>query len=197
MKNILRILSVVGVLLLCIGMLVACGTDSGEVSPSTTLTMESIAGSEPFIAPPDALGKVIAVDSSLVTWNTFAINEEVIDFMGVDVEKLDAPNEEAVVVYLEDDISCYLIKDGKLVDITLDEIQPGAVIGITTLEEGVQDIYILYNPAPQKQTDDVTDEEEVVEDFAPESETTAATEEIYIEESEAEEESAPVDGSEG
>lgn len=174
MKNTLRYIFVFTAFVLCAGLLAACGTSSDtQTQPSSTATPATQA-SEPFAAPPDDMGKVVSADSELITWNDYAVDDETIDFMGVDVDTLKEPNKEMSIVYLEDNVSYYLIRDGKLVDAAAEDVVPGAVIGITTLEKGVQEVYILLAPEEDLGYGDSDTEQDILIEIEP---ATAATEE--------------------
>lgn len=187
MKNTLRILSLAFAIVLCVGLMAACG-GNGETKPTDeakgteTVGTTAPVGTEPFVAPADSIGKIVAADSTLITWNTYATDDETIDFMGVNIKALGDPSEEMTLFYLEADVTYYMISEGKLVDATIEDVVPGSVIGITTLEEGVQEVYIVYVPVEDDGSDDYEDViEEVVE--ATVADTTAATEEATPEES--------------
>lgn len=183
MKNI-RILSILMAVMLCVSLLAACGeqggSDNKNVSPNTTEapapTDDATTGTEPFVAPPDALGLVVSADSELITWYTYKTDKDVIDFMGVDVKALDDPAEEMSLYYLEGAVTYYLIADGKLVDATADDAVEGSIVGVTTLEEGVQEVYIVYQPPFDDGSDEVDDfQEEIVDENIEPTESTADT----------------------
>lgn len=180
MNTTFRMLSLIIAVMLCFG-LAACGgnadtkpTDS-KVAADPAPTTEP-AGTEPFVAPPDALGKIVAADATLITWNAYATEEETIDFMGVDTKKLGDPDAEMTLYYLEEDVTYYTINEGKLVAAAAEDMVPGSIVGVTTLEEGVQEVYIVYVPVEDDGSDDYDDTlEEIIEETV--ADTTAATEE--------------------
>jgi len=177
MKNTLRIMSALFAFVLCLGLLAACGSGTGADKGTTAANNNDAvpptetAGTEPFVAPPDQVGKIIAADSTLITWNTYAPSDETIDFMSVDVKTLGDASAEATLCYLEGDVTCYLISEGKLVDATIDDVVPGSVVGVTTLEEGVQELYILYVPVEDDGSDD---DDDILEEIIPEEDIEAA-----------------------
>lgn len=180
MKNTLRILSLVAVMVLCFGLLAACG-NSGDAQPTQTNPVTdpsgttAPAGTEPFVAPADQVGKVVAADSTLITWNTYKTDDDTIDFMGVNVKELGDAAEEMTLFYLEADVTYYKISEGKLVEAAVEDVVAGSVIGITTLEEGVQEVYIISVPVVDEGSDEYEDTlEEIIEETTPA--TTAATE---------------------
>jgi hypothetical protein len=156
MKNILRICSALFAIVLCMSLLAACGETAQptEAAP-TTVAPET---SAPFVAPPDQIGEVISADAQLFTWKPFDTKEDVIDFKSVNIKELGETGE-MTLVYMEQDLSFYSLVGGKLEAATIYDVVPGAIVGITTLEEGVQEVYILSVPS-----EDVDDEEDILED---------------------------------
>jgi len=53
--------------------------------------------------------------------------------------------------YLENEVTYYILVDGKLEKTTIEAVVKDAIIGITTLEEGVQEVYILSVPAEEEE----------------------------------------------
>ena len=180
MKNTLKVLSLAMAMLLCIGALVACGANEAEPTQKATETQPVVTTipteTEPFVAPPDAIGKVVSVDNSLITWNVYNTSEDTIDFMGVKIKELGKPAEEMTLYYIEGDVTFYLVADGKLSPATYEDAVAGSIIGVTTLEEGVLEVYILYVPVEDDGSGEYIDSvEEPAEDTIPA--TTAAPEE--------------------
>lgn len=160
MKNYIRILSVVFVMVLCIGLMAACGNTAENENKTTTAATEAgadeivdVEAAEPFVAPADQVGKVISADGSLITWYPYEVEGETIDFKGLKLDKLE--ESEMGLLYLEREVTYYLLVDGKMEKTTADVIEKDCVIGVTTLEEGVQEVYILSVPV---------EEEEVIDD---------------------------------
>ena len=166
MKTTLRVFALVFAVALCFGM-IACGAKeepkaSQTNAPATTAGTE---GTEPWVAPADALGKIVAADSTLITWNTYKTEDETIDFMGVKVKELGDADAEMTLFYLESEVTYYKISEGKLVEAAVEDLVAGAIVGVTTLEEGVQEVYIIYTPNDEEDEEVVDDPlEEVVED---------------------------------
>ena len=163
MKNSLRIMSVLLALVLCAGALAACGGNEAQptAAPATAApTTEGTEASTPFIAPPDQIGLVISADSQLITWQPYETKEDTIDFKAVDVKTLGDAGE-MTLAYLEREVTFYSLVDGKLEKTAVETIIPGSVVGITTLEEGVMEVYVLSVPVEDLGTDDYED----VEDF--------------------------------
>ena len=104
MKNTLRVLATAIAVMLCLGALVACSDGEVEATQNTTepvvtiLPTETTAGTEPFVAPADALGKIVSADQSLITWNVYPTTEDTIDFMGVNVKELGKADAEMIEV---------------------------------------------------------------------------------------------------
>lgn len=180
MKNAFRFLAAFLSLILCVVFFAACGGQTGSNTttnaPATDPAPDAgtTAGTEPFVAPPDAIGLVVSADAALITWYTYESDKETIDFMGVDVKALGDASSDMSLYYLESDVDYYLIKNSKLVDATVDDVLPGSVVGVTTLEEGVQEVYIISQPAEEVEEpveDDVV--EEVADDIP--TDTTAET----------------------
>ena len=158
MKINLRVLSVAIVAMLCFGVLAACGGQTIETTkPTTEAVTTAPAESEAFVIPPDQMGLIVAADSTLITWNEYAVEDNTIDFMGVDTKELKEPAKDISLFYLEENVTYYMIQDGKLVAAVIDDLVPGAVVGITTLEEGVQEVYILSVPVEDNGENEVVD----------------------------------------
>lgn len=173
MKNTLRIMSVLFALALCVGALAACGGNEAQPTAAPTAaqpTTEATEASTPFIAPPDQIGLVVSADSQLVTWNPYKTTEDTIDFKGVNVKSLGEAGEMALV-YMESEVTYYSLANGKLEKVTVEDVIPGCVIGITTLEEGVMEVYIISVPVDEEESFD----EDPLEDFADEAIPTEAT----------------------
>ena len=180
MKLNLRTLSLVLAFVLCFGLLAACGGKTEEnTKPASGETTTAPAESEAFVIPPDQMGKIVAADSTLITWNEYASEDKTIDFMGVDTKALKDPSEEITLFYLEEEVTYYLIKEGKLVDATIDDVVPDSIIGITTLEEGVQEVYIISVPVEDNGEDEV---DVFVDDIVEIPVTTTSSTEDVVEE---------------
>jgi len=160
MKTTLRTVSALFALVMVIGVLAACGNNVPAVTtgPAVPATTGATEGSVPFVAPPDQVGLVISADTQLVTWQAYETKEDTIDFKSVNVKSLGNPGE-MTLVYMEDEVTYYSLVTGELVKTTIDDIVPGAVIGITTLEEGVMEVYILSVPVEETEDEDDTVEE--------------------------------------
>ena len=183
MKFNLRVLSVAIVAMLCFGILAACGGQPVETTQPTTeaVTTAATAESEAFVIPADQMGLIVAADSTLITWNEYAVEDNTIDFMGVDTKELKDPAKDISLFYLEEDVTYYLIKDGKLAEATVEDLVSGAIVGITTLEEGVQEVYVLFVPAEDNGDNEVVDHVEEIVDV-PTATTAAAVDEPASEE---------------
>ena len=57
------------------------------------------------------------------------------------------------LLYLEREVTYYSLVDGKLEKTTVEAAVPGSVVGVTTLEEGVMEVYILSVPAEEDETE--------------------------------------------
>lgn len=189
MKFNLRALMAVFAAVLCLGLLAACGGLTAEnTKPAAEATTTAPAETEAFVIPADQMGMIVAADSTLITWNEYAVEDKTIDFMGVDTKELKDPSKDVTLFYLEEDVTYYLIKDGKLVEAAIEDVVSGSVIGITTLEEGVQEVYILSVPVEDNGGDDYVDE---IVDFTTAPTTTAA------EDTPVEEDAGEVEATEG
>ena len=156
MSNMFRISSALIAVCLCVGLLAACGmpaanggketlgTTEGDPVPDTTVGTQD--ETKPFVAPPDAVGLVVSADDELITWYVYETKEETIDFMGLDVTALGDAASEMSLCYLEEDVSFYIIVDGKIVEAYVEDIWAGSIVGVTTLEDGVQEVYIISRP---------------------------------------------------
>lgn len=183
MKNFVRVLSSLLAMILCIGLLGACGAE--ESTPTKAATQNAPTevitdGTEPFVAPPDAIGLVVSADNQIITWKEYPTDEETIDFKSVDVKKL-GKTEDMSIYYMESEVTYYSVAGGKLEKVTLDDVVPGSIVGVTTLEEGVQEVYILYVPAENDGADETEDPLEYVEETVP-TETTAPIEDTPADE---------------
>lgn len=186
MRNTLRFMSVAVVFVLCFALMAACGKADAEPTQKatevTTIATTVSDETEPFVAPPDALGKVVSADTSLITWNVYEISDETIDFMGIDVKELGKPSEEMTLFYFDGEVTYYIVSEGKLVAATYEDVVADSIVGITTLEEGVQEVYIIYVPEIDDGSDDYEDTvEEIVEETVA---TSVATEETVLEDTE-------------
>ena len=161
MKFNLRVLSVAIVAMLCFGILAACGGQPVETTQPTT--------------------EAVTTAATLITWNEYAVEDNTIDFMGVDTKELKDPAKDISLFYLEEDVTYYLIKDGKLAEATVEDLVSGAIVGITTLEEGVQEVYVLFVPAEDNGDNEVVDHVEEIVDV-PATTTAAAVDEPASEE---------------
>lgn len=166
--------------LLCLSLVLAgCGMDTaGGVKgngPVVTDPADTTAATEAFVPPADALGLVVSVSDDIITWYEIPTDPDTIDYLSVDIEKLDDASEEMSLFYLEDNVSYYRIVNGKLIDADAYEAVKGAVVGVTTLEEGVQEVYII---ATSVMDNDMLEEEDdpIVEEIV-EDETNPATDE--------------------
>ena len=180
MKNMFRIVSALIAVFLCVGLFAACGTGTGanndqtigttEGNPAPETTVNNEGETEPFVAPPDAVGLVVSAENELITWYVYETKEETIDFMGLNVKALGDAASEMSLCYLEEDVSFYMIVDGKIVEAIIEDIWVGSVVGVTTLEKGVQEVYIISRPADDSD-EYVEDEvfEEVVDEIVPET----------------------------
>ena len=181
MNTTIRMFAMLIAVMLCFG-LVACGGNSDTKATDSNVATDPVpttepAGTEPFVAPPDALGKIVSADDTLITWNAYATEEDTIDFLGVDTKKLGDPAAEMSLYYLEEDVTFYTISKGKLVEAAAEDMVAGSIVGVTTLEEGVQEVYIVYVPVEDDGSDDYEDVlEEIIEETV--AETTAATEDV-------------------
>ena len=162
MKTVFRAVSSLLALMMIIATFAACGTTAPTATnaPATQATTSGTEASVPFIAPPDQIGLVISADIQLITWQPYETKEDTIDFKAVDVKALGDAGEMSLA-YLEREVTFYSLADGKLEKISVEAITPGSVVGITTLEEGVMEVYVLYTPAEDMGNDDYED----VEDF--------------------------------
>ena len=181
MNNTLRILSLAIAAIMCFGLLSACGGTTAEPTQKPaemqTTAATSTDETEPFVAPPDSLGKVVSADSTLITWNTYETSEETIDFMGVNVKELGKASAEMSLFYLEAEVSYYKVAEGKLNAATIDDVLPGCIVGVTTLEQGVQEVYIVYTPAVDDGSNEYEDAvEELIDE--PVATTVAPTEDV-------------------
>ena len=164
MKTCLRIVSALFVLVMIVSTFAACGnsapatTDPVATQPTTSATDASV----PFVAPPDQIGLVISADDQLVTWQPYETKEDTIDFKSVDVKTLGDAGEMALV-YMESEVTYYSLVGGKLEKVTVEAAVTGAVIGITTLEENVMEVYILSVPVENTGDDEYQDVEEFEE----------------------------------
>lgn len=166
MKNTLRMMSVLFALVLCVGVMAACGNTTAQPTAAPTTAAPTTEGTEPsvpFVAPPDAIGLVVSADLQLVTWQAYTTTEDTIDFKSVDVKALGTPAEMSLV-YMESEVSYYSLVGGKLEQAQVTDVVPGSVIGITTLEEGVMEVYILSVPVEEE-----IDEEDPLEDLTEET----------------------------
>lgn len=195
MNNLFRVLSALIAVFVCVGLFVACGTltdrddeketlgcTEGDPAPETNLNN----GDEttPFVAPPDAVGVIISADDELLTWYLYETKEETIDFMDLDLKSLGDAASEMSLYYLEDDVSFFLIEDGKIVEAYIEDVWAGSVVGVTTLEDGVQEVYIISRPGDE---DDEIVVEEIVDDFIDETEPTIVPEDDETPEQDTEE----------
>lgn len=187
MKNFVRVLSSLLAMILCVGLLGACGAEESTPTKATTQntpTEVTTEGTEPFVAPPDALGLVVSADNQIITWNEYPTDEETIDFKSVDVKKL-GKTEDMSICYMEAEVTYYSLVGGKLEKVTLEDVVPGSIVGVTTLEEGVQEVYILYVPVENDNTDETDDPLEYVEETIP-VETTAPAEDTPADDEDSE-----------
>ena len=158
--------------LLCLSLILAgCGVDTADgtkdTAPVVTNPVDTTAATETFVPPADALGQVVSVSDDIITWYAFSTDQDTIDFLSVDVKKLDDASEEMSLFYLEENVSYYSVVNGKLIDAEANDAVKGAIVGITTLEEGVQEVYIIATPIVEEDTTEEEVEpatEEIVED---------------------------------
>lgn len=180
MNNLFRILSALIAVFLCLGLFAACdmgagsgngdetlGGTEGDPVPETTVGIED--ETQVFVIPPDAVGLIVSADNELITWYAYETKEDTIDFMGLNVKALGDAAAEMSLCYLEEDVSFYMIVDGKIVAAYIEDIWPGSVVGVTTLEEGVQEVYIISRPDDGSGE---TIEDETIEDVVDEVEAT-------------------------
>lgn len=166
--------------LLCLSLVLAgCGMDTAGEGKDNGLVptdpVDTTAATEAFVPPADAIGQVVSVSDDIITWYAFPTDQDTIDFLSVDVEKLDDASEEMSLFYLEENVSYYKIVNGKLIDADAYEAVKDSIVGVTTLEEGVQEVYII---ATLVVDDDMIEEEDdpIVEEIV-EDETNPATDE--------------------
>lgn len=153
MKNHIRVLSAVIAFVLCFALLAACDTmpsfnsnenrfaDDNGANKNNSAVKESV----PYVVPADQVGVVVAADAQLITWNPYVTEEDSIDFKNLKISDLGLPGEMALF-YLEREVTYYILEDGKMEKTTADALVKDAVVGVTTLEEGVQEVYILSVP---------------------------------------------------
>ena len=155
MKSTLRVISALFVLVMMVSTFAACGnsTPAATTAPAAPETTTSATeASVPFVAPPDEIGLVISADSQLITWQPYETKEDTIDFKSVDVKALGEAGE-MTLLYLEREVTYYSLVGGKLEKTTVEAAVPGSVVGVTTLEEGVMEVYILSVPAEEDETE--------------------------------------------
>ena len=158
MKIYLRVLCVVFVFVVCFGLLAACDTMPSFNSNENRFEDDNNAGknnyavkeSVPYVIPDDKVGVVVAADEQLITWTPYETEEKNIDFKGLIIADLGLPGE-MDLFYLENEVTYYILVDGKLEKTTIEAVVKDAVIGITTLEEGVQEVYILSVPVEEEE----------------------------------------------
>lgn len=161
MKTTLRIVSALFLLVMIVSTFTACGNSAPATTVPTTAepTTAATEASVPFVAPPDQIGLVTSADNQLVTWQPYETKEDTIDFKSVDVKTLGQPGEMALA-YLEREVTFYSLVGGKLEKVSVESVVSGSVIGITTLEEGVMEVYILSVPVEDTGDDEYEDVEE-------------------------------------
>ena len=172
MKNSIRVLSVLFALALCFGLFAACDVMPSFNSNENRFADDNGAGnnavvreSVPYVIPADQVGVVIAADAQLITWSPYVTEGESIDFKGLKINDLGLPGEMALF-YLEREVTYYILEDGKFEKTTAEAVVKDAVVGVTTLEQGVQEVYILSVPAEEEEEyeevvlDETTEENE-------------------------------------
>ena len=163
--------------LLCLVLIFAagCGASSANVDVATEAKNDvpETTGAEEIVLPPDAIGVVVSANEDTITWYAFDMESEAIDFLDLNVKMLLDPAKEMSIYYLEDNISFYFIRNDRLYDAVLSDVVPGSIVGVSTIEEGVQEVYILSVPtdsaaleemeeeAPEVEFDEITVDKEV------------------------------------
>jgi hypothetical protein len=181
MKTTLRVLSVLFMMVISVSAFAACGgTTAQPTTPAPTAgtqaTVEATEASVPFVAPPDQIGLVVSADTQLVTWHPYATTEDSLDFKSIKVKDLGKEGE-MTLFYMEAEVTYYSLVGGKLEKVDVSAIVPGSVIGITTLEEGVQEVYILSVPAEE---DDSDEQEDIIDEYIEET-VPPTTEDSFVE----------------
>ena len=194
MKKTMRVATALFALVMIVGCFAACGTTTPVATNAPAVsTTAGTEASTPFVAPPDQIGLVISADTQLVTWQPYETKEDTIDFKNVNLKSLGTAGEMSLV-YMENEVTYYSLVTGTLEKATIEDVVVGSVVGVTTLEQGVMEVYILSVPTVESEVE--ADPLEATEVTIP-AETTAATvadEDLTPDDSEVPEETNEGDG---
>lgn len=155
MKKSAKFLALVLVLVMCIGVFTACGSDPTQPSdtkPSTTT--QPTESTAPEIQK-YYVGSVAQASDSFVKLDVYQESIKVIDALTLKLDDLKSTGDEKYI-YLDSDAVYSYIKDGKLETLKSVELKQGDIIAVTKTEKGLQNIVILNYTEPDDATTPTT-----------------------------------------
>lgn len=155
MKKSAKFLALVLVLVMCIGVFTACGSDPTQPSESTpsatTQPTESVA--------PELqkyyVGIIEQASDSFVKLDVYQESVKAIDALTLVLDDLKSTGDEKYI-YLDSDAVYSYIKDGALETLKSVELKQGDIIAVTKTEKDLQSIVILNYTDPDNATTPTT-----------------------------------------
>ena len=144
MNQFTRTLALVLVMIMCIGVLAACGGDStNETTKPTTKPTESTA------AEKEVVGIITQVSSTFVKLELYTV-EAGFDYLTLDVSSLTASGE-SDYVYISSNAVYDYVKDGALVGLKAGCLEEGHIVAIVKNVKGIQQ-FVLLNYSTEAET---------------------------------------------
>lgn len=166
MKHKYGILATILTMILCMGLLVGCGTDSStdtdddySYSYEDESTEESDESDETLTGETeDVIGKITYVSDSYITIETYATEEDVEDYATLDTSALSSDGL-TNYVYLDDTTEVYYVSYETLYSTTQDDLEIGTMIAVTEDSDGIQQVIILEYAEEESTTEEDTSDE--------------------------------------
>lgn len=129
-----RSLALVLVMILCVGLLAACGNNTAGTTPTTKPAVTTTAEKE-------IVGIVTQVSSSFVKLELYTV-EEGFDYLTLDVNTLTASGE-TDYVYINSTAVYDYVKDGALVSLKAGCMKVGHIVAVVKNVKGIQQFVLL------------------------------------------------------
>lgn len=139
MNKFAKSLALVLVLVLCMGMLAACG-DNQSTNPTTK--PDSTKPSTMPAVEKDVVGIVKEISTSFVVLETYVNELDVVNYEKLNLENLKLTGE-TDYVYISGTAVVGHYTDGKLTDLKISDLSEGDIIVITKTAKGAQQIVIM------------------------------------------------------
>lgn len=135
MNKFTRSLALVLVMILCVGLLAACGNKGNDTTTPTTKPATTAA------AEKEIVGIVTQVSSSFVKMELYTV-EEGFDYLTLDVNTLTASGE-VDYIYISSTAVYDYVKDGALVGLKAGCMEVGHIVAVVKNVKGIQQFVLL------------------------------------------------------